>query len=678
MDSSVAWSQAELQTGPEPVIDPAAVETAAGEAATPDNAFAESTAEEVDTSETDGVEGETGDANELVVESPETESLEVVTYHVTRFQLDYLNETPNAPSISFLRRTRIKLGMMELIEWEGNVFVAPEKSEAQVDFRLDEIPADSPTHFTAAALASINRQIVKAVSHEGLGSIIVAPDGEDIGFTTGQDLRAEGNTTLRLTIFLPTIKELQSFATGERIPEVDATNNRAHSRILRESPVQAGELFWPSEVDDYVARLNRHPGRRVIAQLSPSNDKQQLYLDYQITESKPWITYGSISNTGGEQTGRTQARVGFVDLQLTNRDDIFALDYVMNTNGNVRATNGIYQLPLWIDTVRMEVAGSYADYEGTAGEFQSPTDIDGKQARGELNLVYNFFQFEEYFLDVMGGATYEYIETKTKTSGLVTGGTENFLIARLGLRLERKNPKLKLRASTWVDFGTLNHDDSDPMSDFNNLVRLLPDDNPVVLRWDAKLAFFIDGLLADPKNPSPTLAHEFVIRYRGQSTFDKYRLQSHALQIAGGMETVRGYEQGVTAGDSVHLGSLEYRYHVPRIFKPRPATTVFPLIGEFAIAPRGPGERPDWDWVLKVFYDVASIRQTDRQVAEFNDTLQSVGVGTELFIKRNVQLRLDWGIALEDAHCTPLGGGGSLCTIKKHESEINFLASIFY
>ncbi|MCH7601121.1 MAG: hypothetical protein IH973_15330, partial [Myxococcales bacterium] len=331
------------------------------------------------------------EAAEPGTDAPKSESFEGATYTVTSFELDFMVEPPNAPSISILRKTRITLGREPLKAWAlDSVYVSPERSKDQVEFSLDEIPADGPVLFAAGALASINRQIVEAMAKQGLGSIIVAPDEMDIGFTTGEDLREEGNTTLHLTIFLPTIKELQSFATGERVPENDATNNPVHSRILENSPVQAGETFWPNRVDDYVARLNRHPGRRVVAQLSPSYDREQLYLDYQITESKPWIAYAAISNSGAESTGIWQARIGMVHLQLTNRDDILSLDFVMNTNTDVRAVNLGYQLPLWIDTVRLEVDAGYADFEASSADaFPFISDFKGTQAHGGFNIAYN-------------------------------------------------------------------------------------------------------------------------------------------------------------------------------------------------------------------------------------------------------------------------------------------------
>ena len=622
---------------------------------------------------------EVTDAPEVVEVAAVVEYFEGTSYGVTQLNLGYLIEPPNAPDLSELRRTIITLGKMAFEGAPGGIYVPSEQSEDREEFRLDELPENGPVHFSATAIASVNKQIADALVARGLGSIIVAVEEEDIGFTTGEDLRAEGITVLRLTIFMPTIKELQSFATGERIPEDEATNNPAHERILRRSPVQADEAFWPEAVDDYVALLNRHPGRRVVAQLSPSHDQQQLYLDYQITESKPWIAYFEASNTGAKSVGHWQTRVGFIHLQPSNRDDILTADFVINTNANVRSFNTSYETPLWTDRLRLTMDAGYTDYKASDSAGSSFVfDFDGKQARGRLNLSYNVYQYGEYFFDLFSSATFEYIETSEKVDepgAEKDTGTENFLTTSVGLGVERKNPKLKLRARVSVDVGALNHDTSEGSDFSENLGNEQVDEHPIVLRWDSRLSFFVDALLAEASDPTVTFAHEFVLKYRGQDVFDKYRLIPHYQQVAGGRETVRGYAQGLTAGDSAHVASFEYRFHVPRILKPRPDGIELPLVGDFAIAPRGPGERPDWDWVVKAFYDIGSVRQTDRIAEqEFDDVLQGVGVGTELFFKRNMQLRLDWGMGLDDARCNSAG----ICKVDKHEWEINFGASIFY
>ena len=72
----------------------------------------------------------------------------------------------------------------------------------------------------------------------------------------------------------------------------------------------------------------------------------------------------------------------------------------------------------------------------------------------------------------------------------------------------------------------------------------------------------------DPGSPSrSTLAHEIVIATRGQYSFDD-RLVPQFQQVAGGMFTVRGYEQSIVAGDSAVIGSAEYRYHFARTLDP--------------------------------------------------------------------------------------------------------------
>jgi hemolysin activation/secretion protein len=57
----------------------------------------------------------------------------------------------------------------------------------------------------------------------------------------------------------------------------------------------------------------------------------------------------------------------------------------------------------------------------------------------------------------------------------------------------------------------------------------------------------------------------------------------------------------------------------------------------------------DWDFILKAFMDVGYVEQVDEFSAfETDETLWSVGLGAELAISRNVNVRMDWGIALED------------------------------
>src|SRR5207244_2867904 len=64
------------------------------------------------------------------------------------------------------------------------------------------------------------------------------------------------------------------------------------------------------------------------------------------------------------------------------------------------------------------------------------------------------------------------------------------------------------------------------------------------------------------------LANELAVMARGQYTLGNRRLIPQLEFLAGGYNTVRGYPEYFTAGDSGFAGSLEYRLHVPRLFKP--------------------------------------------------------------------------------------------------------------
>ena len=109
----------------------------------------------------------------------------------------------------------------------------------------------------------------------------------------------------------------------------------------------------------------------------------------------------------------------------------------------------------------------------------------------------------------------------------------------------------------------------------------------------------------DPGSPSrSTLAHEIVIATRGQRSFGD-RLVPQFQQVAGGMFTVRGYEQSIVAGDNAVIGSAEYRYHFARTLDPGAEPIELPVIGPFQLQPRTVFARPDWDLILKAFMDGA-------------------------------------------------------------------------
>jgi hemolysin activation/secretion protein len=140
-----------------------------------------------------------------------------------------------------------------------------------------------------------------------------------------------------------------------------------------------------------------------------------------------------------------------------------------------------------------------------------------------------------------------------------------------------------------------------------------------------------------------------ALRFRGQTAFGS-RLIPQMQQTAGGLYTVRGYPESLVAGDTVYIGSLEYRFHLPKVLgvEPQPREV---MGGPFRFAPQFPYGSADWDLVPRVFVDAAHVSSNSGGgfSAEAHENLLSTGVGLDLSIKRNLQFSVDWGWALQEA-----------------------------
>ncbi len=103
----------------------------------------------------------------------------------------------------------------------------------------------------------------------------------------------------------------------------------------------------------------------------------------------------------------------------------------------------------------------------------------------------------------------------------------------------------------------------------------------------------------------------------------------------------------MVAGDTVAMGTVEYRFHLPRVLPLRPKPVSLPWFGTFRLAPQQVYGRADWDLILRLFVDGARAVKNDRISFEKNHTLLGAGAGVELQLKRNFRFRMDYGRALE-------------------------------
>ncbi|MDH3404482.1 MAG: hypothetical protein OEP45_12750 [Acidobacteriota bacterium] len=570
------------------------------------------------------------------------------SYPVSEFVVEYALDHPDHPPIGQVLDLEVGLRATE------RGFVAPRPVDRTYRMKLSSLPQNA--RFFPSALQHINWYIVLNYSRRGLDGIFVTVPEIEPG--TGRDLREEGNTKLRLRIWTGRTADVATLADGDRFGRLgvgERTNHPAHEWILALSPVQPGgkqDLLRIGELNDYAFALSRHPGRRVDAELSPGPQPGTTKVVYRVAENKPWLVYGQYSNTGTSATTKNRQRFGFSHNQLLGRDDSLRLDYVTGDFDEVHGITASYDTPFTLRAPRWrgKVFGGASRFDGTDVGF-SLAGFAGREWAAGGQVAHNTFQSGQLFLDVQAGARWQWIEVENDLLG--TKGDSNFLLPNLGVVARRDTNTSALQASLNVEgnLGSLANTASGV--DLDVLGRIDADRSFAILQWDAAFSFYLEPLVnrgawLDPNTPrSSTLAHELAFGLKGQWAFD-FRLVPNFQQVAGGLYTVRGYPQSATAGDTAVIGSAEYRFHLPRLFRPDPEPPELPVMGTFRARPQQVWGRPDWDLIFRVFFDGGYVHPSGGLAFETSESLMGAGGGIELQLLRNLSLRFDAAVALSD------------------------------
>jgi len=585
-----------------------------------------------------------------------------VVFTISRFILTYHAPHDDHPPTEYLLDTKVRLGVT------GDGYVAPpvghEPGVSTVDIRIGDVNEGGEQRFHFSALKAIQQALVEELRDYGLIAVWVQFDPEEVGLDGSNqpaDFRAGKHQTINMIMWTGKATQVRTIATGERLnvdgPQRINNPDTVHQRIRENSPVQPGDLLWRDEIDDYVFRLNRHPGRRVDVAVSATggpDNPEGAGIDYLVSENKPWSVYAQISNTGTKSTDEWRERFGFTHNQLTGHDDILRVDWITAGFSKANAVNGSYDRPIFGDRVRGKVFGSYSDFR--AGDVgQAAATFKGQTYGAGAEATWNFFQHGSWFGDAIGGIRYENVALKDNTLGV--DARDDFLIPYVGTRFERVTDRSITAFGVSVERSLGRIPDSYPV--LNDVGRRNADDDWWVLKYDLSESFYIEPLIngwmgagKNGKLPMPqTLAHELAFSFRGQYVPFNKRLIANEEEVAGGLYSVRGYDESIGAGDTVFIGSAEYRFHVPRAlgisdpgyFGKKKVSMFGP---DFRSTPQGEYGTADWDMILRGFTDVGKTRNNNRLIGENNLTLWSVGVGAELQWRRNVSVRLDWGFPL--------------------------------
>ena len=545
---------------------------------------------------------------------------------------------------------------VDLMEKDSSLYAASDAPDGSVSKNL-RVKQLRGYKLSASATDVVQQAVVARVNEMGIGSVAVLFTTPEPGETGRATINVVAGTLAKVNV--------KSMDESEDEPE-------SAQIVAKHSPIQVGgkepALLEVEELNEYLAQLNRFPGRSVTASISAGENPGTLLLDYLIDE-KTFNIYTQVSNTGTESTSEWIERFGVFTTQLSGNDDMLSVEGVTGSfKHTTRSVIAYYDSRFGdVDNLRYRVTGSWGDYTAADVGFLRQ-DFTGSTWAAQFDLIYNFYQDGNFFLDLDAGVRYWNSHTKSEWFGFVLSEGEcDFITPTLSITAFDIQPNSSFQATLGGDYTSADAD----QSQLNQLGRINTDEEWWTMFASFQYSFYIDSLF-DESVESATVkpnVNEITLRAQGQYAFDD-RLTPLAMSTMGGYYTVRGYPQSVTSGDSAVCGSVEYRYHLPRSFDSQPAGTGW-LGDSFRWArDADTGAGPEWDLALLGFLDGASLWQSDP--TSFEDrttTLLGAGVGLELSIRNNLKATVNYGWALKDLESDDVQSG---------EGRVYFLGSLTF
>jgi hemolysin activation/secretion protein len=606
------------------------------------------------------------------VAQPTTRPFDAIVFDVGVFALDYLGHLydgdqlqPGLPPVEELKDLVVELGVST--DASGNkVYGAVVEGGEKVSMRVRELSSDTPRKFRWDAIEAVSKRVVLYLTTEryGLTTVAVGPTSEQIliDYQSGRIADQRGGlkdpTRLDLFVVVGVVERVGTRSLKEAAGSEEKRSS-VERRLVARSPIKpksedpANSIIRKDELDEYIYRSNRHPGRRVDVALSQGTRDGSVELDYLLTQNNPLTLFFQTSNTGSADSSGFRERFGLTHTQLTGADDILNIDYSTSSfDGRSQSVSASYQRPLFgSERLNWRAFGSYTDFVssdiGLAG-----AGFDGNTLEFGGELVWNFYQRGELFLDLAGGLRYTDIEVTNQQRDGEVGQWSPYA----SLRAERVRDTDLLDASVTVSYA---HLDGSRL-DRDTIGRLDSDEDYVTVQASASYTFFLEPVLFPTRfrEGNSTLAHELVLSGRATSSLGN-RVIAQEQPTLGGLYSIRGYESSIAAGDNMVMGTVEYRWHIPRSLsvRPQPGKMYWPTwdirrpLGPkpFRVAPQEPYGRPDWDLVFKSFVDAGRVEFNDPQPGvEFDQTLVSAGIGLDLQMYQNFVLSGIWGVALQD------------------------------
>ncbi|MEM0952194.1 MAG: ShlB/FhaC/HecB family hemolysin secretion/activation protein [Cyanobacteria bacterium P01_H01_bin.74] len=380
------------------------------------------------------------------------------------------------------------------------------------------------------------------------------------------------------------------------------TKSHVIARRIRQNP---GEPLNLPSLEKDLAVLNRTEPYRIKARLAAGDRTGESTVNFDIEEQQPFQLSATFDNAGRPGIGTYRTGIEFLDRNVTGRNDQFFANYIVAAGQQI--TSASYNVPInkYGTTIGGSFGFNYVDVDLESIGIDSGAEVSGNlfdygllisqplgwERNWSTDLGFNIRQASSFFDD-------GFIDEKTDTDvRSLTLGINYDKFDTLGRSFVRSSATF---APNWLGA-------TDDFVKFEN---------------------FATRVFALPKNNVLTLRAYTQLTSNGLPAIEQFQL--------GGINSVRGYSQGVLIGDRGYNVSAEWKWPVPFLSKASPWVSQR-MQGVF-FADYG-----------QIFLDddnrnfISGVSNT----AE-NTSLLSAGVGFRAFFTQYVQGFVDLAFGLQD------------------------------
>ncbi|MEM1443843.1 MAG: ShlB/FhaC/HecB family hemolysin secretion/activation protein [Verrucomicrobiota bacterium] len=395
--------------------------------------------------------------------------------------------------------------------------------------------------------------------------------------------------------------------------------------LLSNLHIEPGDRINKKTVTADIDWLNENPIRQVnlIYEKGEVDGTTDIVLDVQ--EQKPVSAYAGFANTGVNFTGQEEWSFGFTLSNPGRREHTLGYNFTSDLEwDNLQAHSLFYAAYLpWRHI--FQVAGAYVSSDALD---DSVTDTTGLSR--QLSLLYRIpLRRPEFNSSWRHYFTFAF-DYKSTNTDLIFGGLNIFdndlAVGQFRILYEIDVPDDSGLTRASIGFVASPGDMFDNNDDASfDLARL---------GSEADYYYFFGELERLQRLPG-----DFTLRLqlRGQATSD--RLTATEQFLAGGYNTVRGFDEAIIRGDSGLISNLELI---------SPSFSVF----------KGLGGVWDDNWNALVFYDAAVMGISESFPVEGAQSLQSAGLGLNFTLgeRGSGRMAYGWEIASNDL-VEPQSGG---------------------